>query len=51
VKSSDPYVIPDERRATNTIVLGAEGSWIELPLVNPATRVFSDAAARPAAWG
>ena len=49
VKSSDPYVIPDETRATNTVHFGAEGSWIELPLA-PA-RVGADDAPVPAEWG
>ena len=51
VKSSDPYVIPDETRATNTIHFGGEGSWIELPLVPVDMRVYADEAPRPATWG
>lgn len=38
VKSSDPYVQPDETRAINKVHYGAEGSWIELPLI-PTRRV------------
>ena len=49
VKASDGYVVPDETRATNTIHLGPDGSWIDLPLV-PA-RTTADEAPRPAAWG
>lgn len=51
VKSSDPYIMPDELRATNTVHFGAEGSWIELPLIDDAARAYSDAAPVPATYG
>jgi X-Pro dipeptidyl-peptidase len=51
VKSSDSYVIPDTTAATNTLFLGPEGSWIDLPLVPVGERTYADEAPRPASWG
>lgn len=50
VKSSDPYVIPDATRARNVLHADPLGSWIELPLVNPTTRAYSNVAPVPAEW-
>lgn len=50
VKSSDPYIIPDATRATNTVHYGAQGSWIELPLAPLDGRIFAEEAPTPAAW-
>lgn len=47
VKSSDAYVFSDEERATNTVHFGAEGSWIEFPTIDDATRTFHDKVPMP----
>lgn len=47
VKSSDAYVFSDEEKATNTLFFGADGSWIDVPLVNDTPRTYLDAATVP----
>ncbi|HLE96653.1 MAG TPA: CocE/NonD family hydrolase, partial [Candidatus Thermoplasmatota archaeon] len=47
VRSSDPYIIPDTTRATNTVVFGEEGSWLEIPAVPMDGRAYSDSAPDP----
>lgn len=47
VKSSDPYIIADGTRATNTLHFGDDGSWLDLPVVDAATRAYADVAPIP----
>jgi X-Pro dipeptidyl-peptidase len=47
VKSSDAYVMPSPVRARNTLLFGAEGSWLELPLASDAGKAFLDEAPVP----
>lgn len=51
VKSSDDYVVRDAMRAMNDMFFGHEGSWLELPVIDPATRSFAEEAPLPPAWG
>ena len=44
VKSSDPYIIPDETRATNTLYFGEGGSWVELPVIGATSRQYDEVA-------